>query len=69
MRRPPAIPAPPEPLPVRAPVGATPSTQRQLSRQRRRPVLVRLYAALASDVGVLGAADPTALASASPSAP
>jgi two-component system cell cycle response regulator len=54
-RRPPAIPVPaPEPLPVRAPVGATPSTQRRLSRQRRRPVLVRVYAALASDVGVLG---------------
>jgi hypothetical protein len=40
----------------RAPVGATPSVQQRLLRQRPRPLLVRLYATLASDVGALGPA-------------
>jgi two-component system, cell cycle response regulator len=47
------IPAVPEGA-VRAPVGDTPSVQRQLVRQRRRPLLVRLYAVLCSDLGALG---------------
>jgi diguanylate cyclase (GGDEF)-like protein len=38
----------------RAAVGATPSVRLRLDRQRPRPLLVRLYAALASDVGLLG---------------
>ncbi len=38
----------------RARVGATPSVQQRLQRQRPRPLLVRLYAILASDAGALG---------------
>jgi diguanylate cyclase (GGDEF)-like protein len=41
-------------LAVRAAVGSTPTVQRLLARQRRRPLLIRLYAMLASDVGLLG---------------
>lgn len=40
---------------VRAAVGSTPSVQRRLAHQRPRPLLVRAYAMLASDLGVLGA--------------
>jgi two-component system, cell cycle response regulator len=43
------------PPPARAPVGATPSVQQRLARQRPRPLAVRLYAVLFSDLGVLGA--------------
>jgi two-component system, cell cycle response regulator len=39
---------------VRAPVGATPSVRQRLAVQRPRPLLVRLYAALLSDLGLLG---------------
>ncbi|BDG06428.1 diguanylate cyclase [Anaeromyxobacter oryzae] len=41
--------------PTRAPVGATPSVRRRLALQRPRPVLVRLYAAVFSELGLLGA--------------
>jgi two-component system, cell cycle response regulator len=43
------------PPPPRGPVGATATVQRRLALQRPRPLLVRLYAALLSDLGVLGA--------------
>jgi two-component system, cell cycle response regulator len=39
---------------VRAPVGATPSVRQRLAVQQPRPLLVRLYAALLSDLGLLG---------------
>ncbi len=44
----------PEPRPERAPVGSAPTIQGRLARQRPRPILVRLYAALLGDLGVLG---------------
>ncbi|HSM93349.1 MAG TPA: diguanylate cyclase [Anaeromyxobacteraceae bacterium] len=40
---------------VRAPVGQTPSVRSQLAAQRSRPLLVGLYAAVFSDLGVVGA--------------
>jgi two-component system cell cycle response regulator len=40
--------------PVRAPVGATPSVQRRLALQRSRPILIRLYALLVGELGLLG---------------
>jgi two-component system cell cycle response regulator len=40
--------------PVRAPVGRTPSVQGHLALQRPRPLMVRLYGALFSELGVLG---------------
>ena len=55
MRRVPSSGPFPEAGPVRAAVGSTPSVQRLLARQHPRPLLVRLYAMLASDVGLLGA--------------
>jgi len=41
--------------PERARVGATPMVRDRLGLQRRRPLLVRLYAALLGDMGLLGA--------------
>jgi two-component system, cell cycle response regulator len=38
----------------RGPVGTTPTVQRRLALQRPRPLLVRLYAALFSDLGLVG---------------
>jgi diguanylate cyclase (GGDEF)-like protein len=43
------------PLPERAPLGSTPTVRSTLARQRPRPVLVRLYAALLGEAGVAGA--------------
>jgi diguanylate cyclase (GGDEF)-like protein len=39
---------------VRAPIGQTPSVSARLGAQRARPLLVRLYAALFSELGILG---------------
>jgi diguanylate cyclase (GGDEF)-like protein len=39
---------------VRAPIGRTPSVRSQLAAQHARPLLVRLYAAVFSDLGVVG---------------
>jgi diguanylate cyclase (GGDEF)-like protein len=39
---------------VRAPIGHTPSVRSHLAAQRTRPLLVRLYAAVFSDLGVAG---------------
>ncbi len=41
--------------PVRAPVGATPTVRRRLALQRPRPILIRLYALLLGELGLLGA--------------
>ena len=43
------------PLPERAPVGATPTLRSRLTFRRPRPLAIRLYAALFSDLGLLGA--------------
>jgi two-component system cell cycle response regulator len=40
--------------PERAPIGSTPSLRGRLALQRPRPVLVRLYAALLGEAGLLG---------------
>jgi diguanylate cyclase (GGDEF)-like protein len=45
---------PAAPRAVRAPVGTTRTVRDRLSLQRSRPVLVRLYGALLSDLGLLG---------------
>jgi len=42
------------PIPGRAPVGRVPDVHGRLALQRPRPLLVRLYAALLSDSGLLG---------------
>ncbi len=42
------------PAVVRAPIGHTPSVRSHLAAQRTRPLLVRLYAAVFSDLGVVG---------------
>jgi two-component system cell cycle response regulator len=39
---------------IRAPIGKTPSARGRLAEQRNRPLLVRLYAALFSDMGFIG---------------
>ena len=40
---------------MRAQVGTTPTVQRRLAAQRPRPVLIRLYAAVLGEAGLLGA--------------
>ncbi|HEY6101431.1 MAG TPA: sensor domain-containing diguanylate cyclase [Anaeromyxobacter sp.] len=40
--------------PERGPIGATPSVRSRLALQRPRPVLVRIYAALLGEAGLLG---------------
>jgi two-component system cell cycle response regulator len=46
----------PEPLgdAIRAPVGRTPSARARLAEQRSRPLLVRLYGAIFSEMGIAG---------------
>jgi diguanylate cyclase (GGDEF)-like protein len=51
-----ALPGAGSPLPAeRAPVGETPTVKRRLALQRPRPILIRLYALLLSDLGLVGA--------------
>ncbi|MGB8932207.1 MAG: diguanylate cyclase, partial [Anaeromyxobacteraceae bacterium] len=47
-------PAEPPGAVVRAPVGQTPSVRSHLAAQRSRPLLVRIYATVFSDMGVAG---------------
>jgi two-component system cell cycle response regulator len=54
-RRPSGVPPmPAEPAGERVAVGSVASVQRRLARQGSRPLLVRLYASLWSDVGIFG---------------
>jgi diguanylate cyclase (GGDEF)-like protein len=46
---------PPPPPPERGRIGATPTVRSRLALQRPRPLLVRAYAAIFSDVGLVGA--------------
>ncbi|HEY6001908.1 MAG TPA: hypothetical protein VIV57_03475, partial [Anaeromyxobacter sp.] len=45
---------PAQALPDRVPIGTTPSLRGRLALQRPRPALVRLYAALLGEAGLVG---------------